>query len=199
MKISPICKTDLKRSLYLFQWCTLTSVICTGGFTASRFLVLFNYYIFLLFFYSLFSFHTQHAGDHPYWFKQTKKTTTRKWKNHSSLQPEFSTFFVRIKKTIYFSHYLVSLFEVWRKKQTNVETCGNLVTICKNSKQNTKPPTETDVCASTLLHHSCVAVHNIIMFLVYFLYIHLWMKALNVNIYWIFKCYGQQSKNPFKK
>lgn len=84
------------------------------------------------------------------------------------------------------------------KKQTNVETCGNLVTICKNTKQNTKPPTETDVCASTLLHHSCVAVHNIIMFLVYFLYIHLWMKALNVNIYWIFKCYGQQSKNPFK-
>lgn len=44
------------------------------------------------------------------------------------------------------------------------------------------------------MHHLCIAVNNINMFLVYFLYIHLWMKALNVNIYWIFKCYEQQSK-----
>lgn len=27
----------------------------------------------------------------------------------------------------------------------------------------------------------------------------MWMKALNVNIYWIFKCYGEQSKTLLKE
>lgn len=43
-------------------------------------------------------------------------------------------------------------------------------------------------------HHSCIAVHTIILFVVLFLYIHMWMKALIVNIYWIFKSYREQSK-----
>lgn len=71
-------------SLPLGSWCSL--------------IIIFFFIIFLF----LCSFHTQHAGDHPYWFKQTKNNNNKKMKESQLTAARVQYFFVRIKKQYIF-------------------------------------------------------------------------------------------------